>query len=267
MVEVLQAVFLGVVQGVAEFLPISSSGHLRIIQDVFGWTKDFGLAFDMLLHVGTLLAVIVYFRDDLSRMILAVFSRSLEHAGDRRLAWLLAIATFVTGCIGLIGGDWLTETPTLYVGIAFMGTSIILIAAERLSSRKATNAGNLHWSQAVAIGLAQGAAIMPGISRSGATMAACLVAGLDREQAARFSFLLSVPIILLASGYQMVEVLVEGTVLPGAPAMIAGFLTSTITGYLTIAGLMNFIKRHSFAVFSVYTALIGIGVILWQVAT
>lgn len=264
MTEILPAVALGIIQGVTEFLPISSSGHLRIVQDFFGWTDQFGLAFDTLLHLATLFAVVIYFRTDLRRMTSAVLSRSPEYAEDRHLAWLILVATITTGFIGMIGGDWFTDAPTFYVGIAFVITSITLVAADRLSNRAIRNASHLHWSRALIVGLAQGVAIMPGISRSGATMAAGLSVGLDREQAARFSFLLSAPIVLLAFIHQMTEVLVQDIQLPGVFAMIAGFVAAAITGYMTIATLMSFIKRHTFVIFAVYTALLGMSVIIWQ---
>jgi undecaprenyl-diphosphatase len=264
--EVVIAIVLGVIQGVAEFLPISSSGHLRVVQDLFGWTDEFGLAFDTLVHVATLLAVVVYFRKDLWHMLTSAFSRAPERAHDRRLAWLIVIATIPTGIIGLVGGDWFEAAPTLYVGVAFLCTSLFLTAADRLSAKSIHDPARLQWWRAVFIGVAQGVAIMPGISRAGATMAAGLGMGLDREQAARFSFLLSTPIILLAGAKQAMEVVSEGTALPGVAALVAGFLVAALTGYLAIAVLMSFIKKHSFAVFAIYTAVLGISVIVWQLA-
>ncbi|HET6497667.1 MAG TPA: undecaprenyl-diphosphate phosphatase [Coriobacteriia bacterium] len=264
MVEVFYAVLLGVVQGAAEFLPISSSGHLRIMQELFAMPEQFGLAYDLLLHMATLLAVCVYFRDDLSHMARATFSRDPALAGDRRLAWLVVLATVPAGIIGLAGGDFFVGAPVIYVGGALIGTSLILAAADRLSRRSLTAAEHLDWRRALLVGVAQGVAIMPGISRSGATMSMGLAVGLDRAQAARFSFLLSVPIILLAGLSQAYEVLTGQATLPGPVAAIAGVLASGVTGYLAIAGLMSYLKRRSFAVFSVYTAVIGVSVIAWQ---
>lgn len=262
--ETLQAIALGVVQGVAEFLPISSSGHLRLVQEVFDMPAQFGLAFDTLLHLGTLLAVIAYFREDLLHMIRAVLSRDEAQARDRHLAWLVVIATIPTGIIGLAGGDFFESASMLYVGVAFLLTSAILTTADLLSRKSLHAAEALGWRKAVLVGIAQGVAIMPGISRSGATMSMGLGVGLDREQAARFSFLLSGPIILLAGLKQGLDVIQGDAVLPGPIATIAGFAAAAITGYLAIAFLMEYLKRHSFAVFAVYTAILGVSVIAWQ---
>ncbi|MBS3974301.1 MAG: undecaprenyl-diphosphate phosphatase [Actinobacteria bacterium] len=264
MIEVLQAIGFGILQGIAEFLPISSSGHLRIVQDLFGVTEQFGLAFDVFLHIATLLSVVVYFRKDLLHMGMSLFTRSEERKEDRHLLTLIVIATIPTGLIGLAGADWFEYVPTLYIGVAFLITSIMLAATDRFSGVPKSQSLRLGWLQAVVIGVAQGLAIMPGISRSGATIAAGLSMGLTREQAARFSFLLSVPVILLASAKQAYDVFALGETLPGPIALMAGFIASAVTGYLAIAGLMSFIKKYSFTVFSIYTAIIGISVIIWQ---
>lgn len=262
--QVIQAVLLGVVQGISEFLPISSSGHLRVVQELFGITEEFGLAFDTMVHVATLLAVVVYFREDLRHMARAFFSRDPALNRDRRLAWLVIVATVPTGIIGLAGGDFFESADLLYVGIAFLFTSAALTTAELLSRKSLHAAERLGWTRAVLIGIAQGVAIMPGISRAGATMAMGLGVGLDREQAARFSFLLSGPIILLAGASQALEVFSGDAVMPTLAASVAGFIAAAVTGYAAIAGLMAFIKRHSFAVFAVYTALMGVSVLVWR---
>lgn len=261
--EVLRAVALGVVQGIAEFLPISSSGHLRLLQDGLGWS-DFGLAFDTLLHVATLLAVLVYFRADIVHMVGAAFSRDDARSDDRRLAWLVVIATIPTGIIGLAGNDFFEGAPLLYVGIAFLITSATLALTDRLSRHTLHSASRLTWGRGVLVGIAQGIAVMPGISRSGATMAAGMGVGLDREQAARFSFLLSAPIILLAGAKQALDVFSGDASLPGFAASALGFLAAAVTGYIAIAGLMSFLRRHTFLPFVAYTALLGVAVIVWQ---
>lgn len=262
--EVLYAIVLGIVQGASEFLPISSSGHLRVVQEVFGLTEQFGLGFDTMVHVATLLAVVVYFRDDLANMARGLLSRAPEHAADRRLAYLVLFATVPTGIIGLAAGGFFEDADVLYVGIAFLCTSAALTLADALSRKSLHTAEQLSWRRALLVGIAQGVAIMPGISRSGATMSAGLGLGLDREQAARFSFLLSGPIILLAGVKQAVDVFTGATHMPGLAASAAGFVAAAITGYLAIAGLMAYIRRHSFAVFAVYTALMGVSVLVWR---
>lgn len=261
--EVLQAIFLGVIQGVAEFLPISSSGHLLVIQEAFGWDQ-FSLAFDTMLHIATLSAVIIYFRDDLWHMVRSAFSRSPEHATNRRLAWLVVVATIPTGLIGLAAGDWFESADLLWVGVAFLFTAAFLTAAEKLSSRALHNAEGLSWGRAIMVGVAQGIAIMPGISRAGATMASGLGLGLDREQAARFSFLLSAPIILLAGAKQGLEVATGSSPMPALYVSAAGFAAAALTGYVAIAALMRYLRGHSFYPFAIYTAVVGITVIVWQ---
>jgi undecaprenyl-diphosphatase len=263
-VEVVQAIFLGVVQGASEFLPISSSGHLRLVQELFGMPDQFGLAFDTLLHLATLLAVIVYFRQDILHMIRAAFSRDPALATDRHLAWLVVVATVPTGIIGLVGGDFFESADMLYVGFAFLITSAILTTADLFSRKSLHKAEALGWKKAVLVGVAQGIAIMPGISRSGATMSMGLGAGLDREQAARFSFLLSGPIILLAGLNQLLDVISGEAMLPGIAVTFTGFVAAALTGYLAIAGLMAYLRRHSFVAFAVYTAVLGVSVIAWQ---
>ncbi len=261
--QLLQAIILGVVQGFAEFLPISSSGHLRVLQDVFGW-DTFNLAFDTMLHVATLLAVVIYFRSDLAHMVSAAFSRGPESATDRRLAWLIVVATIPTGIIGLTAGDWFENADLLWVGVAFLITAGFLALTDLLSKHSIHSASNLSWPRAVLVGIAQGIAIMPGISRAGATMATGLGVGLDREQAARFSFLLSTPIILLAGAKQALDVVTEGIAMPPLYVSVAAFAAAAITGYVAIAGLMSYIRKHSFYPFAIYTAVMGVAVITWR---
>lgn len=263
--QILQALVLGVVQGLAEFLPISSSGHLRLIQDGLGWS-DFGLAFDTLLHVGSLLAVIVYFRADLAHMVRAAFSRSPALATDRKLAWLVVAATVPTGVIGLVGADWFEHASLMAVGIAFLCTSAFLTAADRLSRLSVHRAEGLSYPRSLLVGVAQGVAVMPGISRSGSTMAAGMGLGLDRRQAARFSFLLSVPIILLAAAKQSLDVIGGQTELPSVAATAVGFVAAAVTGYIAIAWLMKLLADRTFLPFAAYTGLLGIAVIVWQAA-
>lgn len=262
--ELVRALVLGTVQGLAEFLPISSSGHLALIQQGLGWS-EFGVAFDVLLHLGTLVAVVAYFWRDLLNMVFAVFSRGPERADDRRLAWLVIAATIPTGIIGLLGSNWFESAPLLAVGISFVITAAFLTAVDRLSRMNLHDAAGLGFGRALLVGVAQGIAVMPGISRSGATMAAGLGLGLDREQAARFSFLLSVPIILLAGVKKGLDVL-SGAAPMTSPAVSAiGFLAAAVTGYIAIAGLMSYLRKHTFLPFAVYTAVLGTAVIIWQV--
>jgi undecaprenyl-diphosphatase len=267
-VELIQAVVLGVVQGIAEFLPISSSGHLVIVPELFGWQEFAGnVSFDVLLHLGTLVAVFAYFWSDLWRLLMAAFSSDPDKAADKRLAWLVVAGTFITGVIGLAFDDFFKSLfdRVIWVGLFLMVTSVILVVAERLSTKRFDAPERMTWLQASLIGLAQGFAIMPGISRSGSTISAGLLTGLDREQAARFSFLLSAPIILLASGKTAYDAISSGaSSLPSLPVSIAAFAASAIAGYVSIAWLLNYLKKRSLYPFAVYTALVGAAVVAWQ---
>ncbi len=268
--ETLFALVLGVLQGLAEFLPISSSGHLRLLQEGLeqcGYDLEgagFGLAFDTLLHVATLLAVVVYFRRDLASMTRAVFSREAGLAGERRLAWLVVAATVPTGVIGLVGNDFFESAGIMAVGVALLVTSLTLWLTDRFSRHQIHAAEGMGVRRALLIGLAQGIAVMPGISRAGATMAAGMGLGLDRTQAARFSFLLSGPIILLAAAKQSLDVIGGEAALPGTLPVVVGFGAAALTGYAAIAGLMRLLREHTFWAFSVYTGLLGAAVIVWQ---
>lgn len=268
--EIVQAIVLGVIQGIAEFLPISSSGHLVIVPAIFGW-EEFAanITFNVVVHVGTLVAVFAHFWSDLLDMALSAFSRNPARADKRRLAWLVVVGTFVTGVIGLAFDDFFESlfAQTVWVGVFLIVTSLILVAAEKLSTQRLHEPERMSWLQAVWVGLAQGLAIMPGISRAGATISAGLTAGLDRAQAARYSFLLSAPIILLASGKTVWEAFTEpaGT-LPSVGASIAGFVAAAIAGYLSIAWLLDYLKNRSLYPFAVYTAVVGVAVVVWQLA-
>ena len=261
-----QSVILGLVQGATEFLPISSSGHLVIVPAIFGWEAP-PVAFDVLLHLGTLVAVIIYFRHELSQVALGLLTRGAERAPARRLGWLLIAGTVPTAIIALAFDDLFESlfTELLYVGVFMVLTAVILTAAERLSRKDVHDSAQMKWWQAALVGVAQGAAIAPGISRSGATIAAGLGLGLDREQAARFSFLLSIPAIAMASAWALTSV-VSGEVTMSDPLVsLAGFLAAAASGYVVIAGLLAYLRRRTLYPFAVYCAVVGVAVVAWQV--
>jgi undecaprenyl-diphosphatase len=264
-VDALQALVLGIVQGLTEFLPVSSSGHLVVVPAIFGW-QEHGLGFDVLLHAATLLAVCFYFRRDLLAILTAMLSRDEARAHDRRLGWLIILGTIPAVVIGLALDDFfesLFEAPGP-VGAFLVVTSAVLVAAERLSRVKRPEAAALAPRHALLVGLAQAAAIAPGISRAGSTIAAGLGVGLDREQAARFSFLLSVPIIAGTSAKTLLDAVTGDIVLPEALPLALGFVAAAVTGYLAIAGLLAYLRSRSLYVFSVYTAVAGVAVLVWQ---
>jgi undecaprenyl-diphosphatase len=257
--ELLEAILLGVVQGLTEFLPVSSSGHLLLGQYFLGMNKErFGLPFDVALHLGTLVAVVGFFWRDLLRIAHA-FGRSLTARGRdladpyQRLAYLILASTVPAVIIGFLLEDifetavrspWVVVFNLVLVGVLF-------IVAERVGSR-IRRADKLGFSEAVGIGLAQAAALVPGVSRSGATVTLGLFLGLRREEAARFSFLMSVPIIAGAGSLQLAEVVSVGLDAREVVMFGAGFLSSAAVGYFAIRFFLRFVVHHSLRIFAYY---------------
>jgi undecaprenyl-diphosphatase len=257
--EFLEAILLGVVQGLTEFLPVSSSGHLLLGQYFLGLDQDrFGLPFDVALHLGTLVAVVSFFWRSLLRMA-GAFVRSLSPGGrnladpDQRLAYLILASTIPAALIGFlfenffetaVRSPWVVVFNLVLVGILF-------IVGEAVGS-KTRLADKLRFSEAVGIGLAQAAALVPGVSRSGATITLGIFLGLRREEAARFSFLMSVPIIASAGSLQLADVASEGMDAQGVLMFGSGFVSSAVVGYLAIKFFLRFVTHHSLRAFAYY---------------
>lgn len=257
MLEFIEAVFLGIVQGLTEFLPVSSSGHLLLGQYFLGLDQArFGLSFDVALHLGTLVAVVAFFWRDLVRMALA-FLRSFRQRNfsdpDQRLAYLVLASTVPAALIGYFLEDlfetavrspWVVVFNLVLVGVLF-------IVGEAVG-RRTRKASRLSFWEAFGIGLAQAAALVPGVSRSGATITLGLFLGLRREEAARFSFLMSVPIIAGAGTLQLGEVVSEGMSAYDTLLFGVGFVSSAIVGYLAIRFFLRFVVDHSLRAFAYY---------------
>jgi undecaprenyl-diphosphatase len=260
------AIVLAVVQGLSEFLPISSSGHLILMPHLFGW-QDQGLAFDVAVHVGTLLALLVYFRREIVAMTAAwfgsVFQRS--HTPDSRLAWQVLVGTIPVGLAGLAFGDAIEaelRSPLFVAGtLSFFG--LLMYAADRMS-RGTRDEHSLSWPQAIAIGCAQALALMPGTSRSGITMTAGRALGLARSGAARFSFLLAIPGIAAAGGYEGLK-LVTSEAAVGWSSMAIGLAFSALSGLACIHLLIRFIERIGLLPFTIYRLAIA-ALIVWHFA-
>jgi undecaprenyl-diphosphatase len=259
LLEFLEAVLLGVVQGLTEFLPVSSSGHLLLGQYFLGLDQDrFGLPFDVALHLGTLVAVVAFFWRDLLRMARA-FARSLS-PGERNLAdpdqWLAYLILASTVPAGLIGffleGFFETAVRSPWVVVFNLVLIGVLFIVGEAVGAKTRRADKLRFVEAVGIGLAQAAALVPGVSRSGATITLGLFLGLRREEAARFSFLMSVPIIAAAGTLQLAEVAAQGMDRSQALMFAAGFVSSAVVGYLTIRFFLRFVVHHSLRAFAYY---------------
>jgi undecaprenyl-diphosphatase len=257
-VTVLQAVVLGIVQGLAELLPISSSAHLALTPYFLGW-KDPGLAFDVSLHLGTLIALVWYFRAEWIDMTRSawriVVTRRIETVHDRRLVYLV-VATIPAGVGGLLLND-LAETtfrsPSI-IGTTLIVMGLLLWAVDRWAAR-VRGIEEVRMRDAVVVGFAQVLALIPGVSRSGSTITAGRLLGLDRPSAARFSFLMSMPITLAAVILKVPDaVRAEGLSAP----LIAGVFAAAISSWLTITVLLRYVSKHSFGVFAVYRVLLGI---------
>jgi undecaprenyl-diphosphatase len=261
-----QAVVLAIVQGLSEFLPISSSGHLILIPHFFGW-PDQGLAFDVAVHVGTLLALLLYFRRQLMTMVVAwldsVFRR--KQTADSRLAWQILVGTVPVGLAGLLFGDFIEahfRNPLFVAGtLSFFG--ILMYVADRLG-RGTQDEFSVTWPQALAIGCAQALALMPGTSRSGITMTAGRALGLTRSGAARFSFLLAIPGIGAAGAYEGLKLLTSPAAIDWQPMMV-GVVCAAVSGIACIHFLIRFIERIGLLPFTIYRLLIA-ALIVWHFA-
>lgn len=257
----LQALVLAAVQGVTEFLPISSSGHLILVPYFLKW-PDQGLAFDIATHVGTLLAILVYFRWDVRDLVIGFFTGQPRSAdGDynpRHLAWMIVLATVPAGIAGLLLKDWVETQARSALLVA--GTTIVygvlLGVADRVG-RHAKRLGEIGWPAALAIGVAQALAIIPGTSRSGITITAALLLGLTRPAAARFSFLLGIPIFSLAAAKQALDLFESGVTAAELMPMGIGLVASAVIGYAVIAWLLNWLRSRSLTVFVIYRLILG----------
>lgn len=257
----LQALVLGIVQGVTEYIPVSSSAHLVLVPWLLGWPEA-GFVFDVLVQWGTLVAVILYFWRDLTMLIAAALQglatgRPLATA-DARLAWLIVVGSLPAGVLGLLFKEDFKRVFSAQTSVAalLLVTGLLLVLSERLGTRTRP-LSTLTWLDAFIVGLAQALSILPGISRSGATMAAGLGRHLDREAAARFSFLLSIPALLGAGIVALKDLADMGNVLIALPVLATGFIAAAITGYLCIAALLAYLRRRSLTVFAVYCWLFG----------
>ena len=263
--SLLQAAILGVVQGLTEFLPISSDGHLAVTYGLMGQAPN--LSFEVFLHAATLIAMLVYFWSDIVRLLSSLMPRNRDRSGDRKLVLLIGIGTVVSAVIALVLSDViepLSSNPRA-VAFGFLGTATLLILAELADRRSKVLEGphKLTWWQVGFVGLLQGLAVLPGLSRSGSTISGGMFFRLSREDAARFAFLLGIPIIALASAKDTVDILGGSSTLPGTwPVLVVGFLAAGLTGYLAIWGLLKFVKNHSLYWFAGYTALLGATMLL-----
>jgi undecaprenyl-diphosphatase len=263
--SLLQALVLGIVQGLTEFLPISSSAHLVLVPWALGWrfNPDAAFVFDVLVQLGTLVAVIVYFRADLLALVRAgirglLSGRPLADP-ESRLAWLIALATVPAALAGVLIQPLVEEAfarPTV-VSAELLVTAAFLWIGERLG-RRARRLETLTALDALWVGVAQAVALFPGISRSGSTIAAGLGRNLTRTDAARLSFLMSVPVMIGAGAIASLDLVASPTASSQLPSLAVGFVAAAIVGYLSIRWLLGYLTRHPLSVFAAYCLVVGI---------
>lgn len=267
---ILHAIVLGAVQGLSEFLPISSSGHLVLVPWLFGW-DDFGAdeslakAFDVALHVGTLAGALAYFRRDVAlytREGLAALLPGRPTTHDGRLAWLLLLSSLPAAAVGSVFDDAIErlDDEIWLIAVLLIVFGIVLLLADRLKGDRVVD--DLRPRDALLMGVGQALALQPGVSRSGATMTVGRWLGFDRDAAARVSFLMSLPIIAGAAAYKLGSV-VAGEGIPSSlwPPIMAGVLTSAVTGWVAVWGTLRLVRTRTFTPFVLYRVVVGLGVL------
>jgi len=270
----IQAIILGVLQGITEFLPISSSGHLVILPYFLNWqlpAKEMFI-FNVLVQIGTLVAVIFYFRKELiaiiSGFLKQLFAGTPFATHEARMGWLLITATIPAGLAGIFLQDIVEDafTSPLFAGIALIATAALMFAAEMISQRVG-NSQDITLVDSLVMGLMQALALFPGISRSGSTISGGMMRHLKRSAAGKFSFLMSIPIMLAAGGLSTYQMVTEVTNLSEfLPIMAIGFLTAMVVGYIAIRWLLKFLTKHSLIYFSIYCAVLGvITILVWVI--
>jgi undecaprenyl-diphosphatase len=263
--ELVEALVLGVVQGLTEFLPISSTGHLVLTENLLGIPKDkFGLPFDAAIHLGTLAAVLIYFRDTVRRIIVAWFASlpglDWSRTPQSRLAWLLILGTIPAAVAGvLIESTAENELrDPIIVAAMLLLFCIPMVLAERLG-RGSREVADVTPKDALLLGAAQSVALIPGVSRSGITISTGMLAGLRREEAASFAFLLSAPVIAGAGGKQLFDLLRDGNgAAGGLEVYLVGLATAAVVGYAAVAFLMRYLRTNSLMIFVGYRIVLGV---------
>jgi undecaprenyl-diphosphatase len=267
---ILQAIVLGITQGLTEFAPVSSSGHLILVPWLFGWSilddPELNKTFDVALHIGTLVGAVLYFRRDLWRYLVAWFRsiarRSIESA-DERIAWALVIGTIPGAIAGALFEGFITDKlgqPGLIAVMLAVFGVVLYVVDKRAPSR--TSLEGVSVPDGLVMGIAQALALQPGVSRSGVTMTAGRLLAIDRESAARFSFLLSIPIIAGAGLFKGLEVARDGLPPGMAAPFLWGMVSSAISGFLVIAFLLSYLRRRDFFIFMAYRIAVAVLVLV-----
>lgn len=281
--SVLQSIFLGIVQGITEFLPVSSSGHLAILRNLFGIDADGGLLFDVLLHVGTTVALFIVFRKDLVRMLAETIAiirdliynakmlfhnkkeqdarryKKIIHNNYRKFVVMVLISTIPTGVIGYVSQELVTiaGTTLMVPGICLILNACLLLVADVVESGKKVPK-DITFTNAFVIGIAQGLSVLPGLSRSGTTIAACLMSGYDRRFAVKYSFIMSIPAIIGAAVLEIGQAGAQSVALSQVAVYLLGAIISGVVGYFCIRKMLVIVRKKQFKGFSVYCLLAGI---------
>ena len=271
MTLILKSALMGVVQGLTEFLPISSSGHLVLIEKLFGW-KQLGLAFDVALHMGTLLALVVFFGREWVGVIKGFFKslrvRPSRWDAEGRLAWMLILATIPAVIAGAAFSDQIERNlRTLFWVATFLLAGALVMMAAELLGKKARDFSSIRAGDAASVGFAQVLALAPGVSRSGITISAGMFSGLNREAAARFSFMMAAPIIGGAGVWEAIKVARHGLGGGTPGAFAAGFITSAVTGFFTVKYFLRYLRRGSLVPFVIYRLVVAAAVYIYLLAT
>jgi len=261
----LQAILLGIIQGLTEFLPISSSAHLVLVPYILGWhiSPKEAFAFNVLVQNGTLLAVIVYFWKDLAQIftgfLRAVLSGRPFRDPSARMGWLLILATIPAGLFGLTASSLVKAAfnSALTTALFLLFTAGLLLISENLGARQRTME-KIRWKDALIIGIFQALSVFPGVSRSGSTIAGGVALNFDRSTAARFSFLMSIPIMLAAGIYEGIELVQIPVLTDFLPVVMVGFITSAVIGYISIRWLLTYLMHNSLKAFAIYCLTISL---------
>ena len=268
MINYLFSLLFGVVQGLTEFLPISSSGHLLFFHELLNFNLIDSLSFDTALHLGTLLALLIFFRQDIIKYLRGFFRSFVQFNPkkdeEQRIGWLIVLSTLPAGLAGLFLENIIeTLLRNLWVvAITLIGVGILFILFEKLAQQTA-EIENLNWWQVLIIGVAQALALVPGVSRSGITIIAGMGLKLKRAVAARFSFVLSAPIVLAAGLKKVYDLGQVGMNNEQVLVFLVGLVSSAVIGYLAIKFLLKFLANHSLNYFAVYRILLGLVIIIW----
>ncbi len=276
--DIIKKIIIGIVQGITEFLPVSSSGHIRIFKEIFALSED-GLVFDVLLHMGTLIAVCVFYHKDVVQLMkeLFAFIRDIFSFGkrnpfcienpQRRLFIMIMITTIPTALAGIFLDDIVENvfSSLIFVGISLMITAFLLIAADKITCQYNKDETEIMKKDAFMVGLCQACAIVPGISRSGATVFAGKASGFNMEVAVKYSFLCSLPAIIGAIVFKFKDIAKLSLDINQIAGYVAAFVASAVTGYLSL-GLIDVVaKKNKLSVFAYYCIAVGIGCILYCV--